>query len=134
MTSLGNHVGRISVIVTLVSGIFLHGWRLLDLSAFERFFTAQRDALFTIPIVISIVAVIATWRHFRFRSRLERAVVLFTLAYFIVSMPLHLQTWFTGNVDYIARFPKWYSGVFILYSSALIGVWINLRVGDPESA
>lgn len=134
MIALRDHIGRISVIVTLASGIFLHGWRLLNLSGFERFFTPQRDALFTIPIVISIVSMIATWRYFRFRNRLERGIVLFTLGYFIVSMPLHLQTWFTGNVDYIARFPRWYSVLFILYSSALIGVWINLQVGEPESS
>jgi hypothetical protein len=129
-----NQIGRISVIITLAFGIFLHGYRLFHPVGFARFFTPQLDAIFTIPIVISIAAVIATWRHFRFRNRFERGAVLFTLGYFVVSMPLHFQTWFTRNVEYIAHFPEWYSVFFILYSSALIGLWITLEVAEPESS
>lgn len=123
--------GRWLVIVTLLIGIGLHLTRLIVGSdAFQPLFTATLDAIFTIPIVLGIIGMVRTWRFIQFRGRFEKGVAIFTLAYFVVSMPLHFQTWFTGNTDYITAFPWWYSLVFISYSSLLLFVWSRLRIQD----
>jgi len=126
---MNNNWGRWTVIFTLITGIVLHSTRLIvGVDAFQDIFTPLLDAIFTIPIVIGIIGIIATRKYFEFRGWLEKGVVIFTLFYFVVSMPLHFQTWFTGNVDYIANFPYSYSFIFIAYSSVLIFVWARLKV------
>lgn len=126
---MNSNWGRWTVIFTLITGIVLHSTRLIvGVNAFQELFTPLLDAIFTIPIVIGIIGIIATWKYFEFRGWLEKGVVIFTLFYFVVSMPLHFQTWFTGNVDYIANFPYSYSFIFIAYSSVLIFVWARLKV------
>jgi len=44
------------------------------------------------------------------------------------SIPLHVQTWYTKNTDYILVFPMWYSLVFLAYSSIMVFVWSRLKI------
>jgi hypothetical protein len=127
--NLSTNWGRYAVLLTLFTGILLHSARLIvGVSAFQGIFTPMLDAIFTIPIVVGIIGMIVTWKHIQFRNRWEKGVVIFTLGYFVVSMPLHLRTWFTGNTDYIAGFPYWYSFIFLGYTAILVWVWLRVKV------
>ena len=121
--------GRYFVLLTLVTGVIFHITRLIvGVSDFQNMFTPTVDAIFTMPIVIGIIGILATWKYMHFRNRWEKGAVVITLAYFTLSMPLHLRTWFTGNTDYIAGFPYWYSIIFLAYTSVLLWVWWRLKV------
>ena len=120
---------RYLVIFTLLVGVGFHSVRLvIGVEAFQVIFTPMVDAIFSIPIILAIVAMFRGWPVFDFRGRVEKAIVMFTVAYFIVSMPLHFQTWFTQDTSYIMRFPWWYSLVFISYTSVLAWVWARLKI------
>lgn len=122
-------LARYLVILTLLVGIGFHGTRLaIGAEAFQEIFTPMVDSIFSIPIVLAILAMFRGWPVFRFRGKLDKSVAIVTLLYFIVSMPLHVQTWFTQDTSYILRFPWWYSLVFISYSSILLRVWARLGV------
>ncbi len=126
---------RYLVIVTLVIGVAFHATRLfIGVTAFQSVFTPLVDALFSIPIVLAIVAMILGWRAFAFRGRLEKAIVIVTLGYFILTMPLHLKTWVTKDTSYIEHFPWWYGFVFIGYAIVLLWVWARLRVMPTEGS
>jgi hypothetical protein len=121
--------GRWMIVLTFIIGIIFHTTRLIiGVEAFQEIFTPVIDAIFTIPIVLGIIGVIMTWPYFDFRNRLEKGAIIVTLGYFIVSMPLHLQTWFTNDTGYIARFPWWYSLVFLSYSTILMIFWLRLGI------
>jgi hypothetical protein len=120
---------RYLVIFTLLTGMGFHVTRLvIGVDAFQAIFTPAIDAAFSVPIILSIAAMLSGWAVFDFRSRFEKGVVLFTLAYFTVSMPLHFKTWFTQDTSYIASFPWWYGLVFITYTSGLLWIWMRLRI------
>ena len=126
--------GRWMVIFTLMVGIIFHSTCLIvGVDTFQEIFTPTVDAIFTIPIIFGIIGMIATWRYFQFRGRIEKGIIIFSLAYFILTMPLHLRTWFTNNTEYIISFPWWYSIIFISYSSVLIFVWTRLQTKRTTS-
>lgn len=123
------NLGRISVIFTLCTGILIHSTRLIvGPERFQLIFTPQIDAVFTIPIILGIVGMFWMRPYYHFRNRWEQGAVIFTQVYFIVSLPLHLQTWFSGSTEYTAFFPWWYSLIFLGYSTLLIWVWVRLRL------
>ena len=131
MKNLNTNWGRYAVIVTLLTGMLLHGTRLIvGVEAFQGILTPLLDALFSIPIILGIVGMAVTWKYIRFRNRWEKGAAILTAFYFTASMPLHLKTWFAGNTDYIAAFPWWYSIIFISYSSVLLYVWWRLNMED----
>jgi hypothetical protein len=55
-------------------------------------------------------------------------LVSVTGVYFLLSVPLHIQTWYTQNTDYILVFPMWFSLIFLTYSSLLVIVWSRLKI------
>jgi hypothetical protein len=123
---------RYFVISTLLIGIGFHVTRLIaGVEKFQTMFTPLVDALFSIPIILGIAASVWGWPAFDLRSRARKAVVMVTIAYFAASMPLHFRTWFTWDTSYIARFPWWYSLVFLSYTSILMWVWLRLEL-RPE--
>jgi hypothetical protein len=120
---------RYLVVFTLMVGVSLHVTRLvIGPEAFQPLFTPLVDTLFSIPILLAVPAMLWAWSAFDFRGRVDKWIVAFTVAYFTISMPLHVQTWFTQDTTYILRFPAWYSWVFLSYTSALLWVWLRLRM------
>jgi hypothetical protein len=120
---------RFLVIHTLLAGVGFHVTRLvIGVEAFQALFTPTVDAAFSVPIILAILAMFGGWPVFRFRRKADKPVVMITLAYFTLSVPLHVQTWFTQDTSYILSFPWWYSLIFIGYSSLLVWVWARLRV------
>lgn len=127
--SIKTNWGRWMIILTLLIGAIFHTTRLIvGVATFQDMYTTTVDALFTIPIVLGIIGVLITWHYINFRNRIEKGITILTLAYFTFSMPLHLQTWFTNDTGYIARFPWWFSFIFLSYTTVLLIIWARLRI------
>ena len=122
---------RPAVLITLGIGMYLHFTRLfLGTELLIKYiYTAAFDAVFAIPMLIGVISFLPTWKHIVFRNKFERVIVSLTGVYFLASVPLHIQTWYTQNTDYILAFPIWFSYLFLTYSSLLMIVWLRLRVG-----
>jgi hypothetical protein len=125
-----SRVTRPAVLITLCIGIYLHVTRLfLGTELLIKYiYTATFDAVFAIPMLLGVITFLPAWKHFVFRNKFEKVVVAITGLYFLVSVPLHIQTWITQSTDYILAFPMWYSLVFLAYSSLLVIVWWRLKV------
>ncbi len=121
---------RPAVLITLVIGMYLHVTRLFigTEMLIKYIYTATFDAMFAIPMLVGVLSFLPAWKHFVFRNKFEKVVVAITGVYFLISMPLHVQTWYTQNTDYILVFPMWFSLVFLTYSSVLMLVWWRLKV------
>jgi len=121
---------RSAVLITLGIGMYLHFTRLfLGTELLIKYiYTAAFDAVFAIPMLIGVVSFLPTWKHIVFRNKFEKVLVTVTGIYFLLSVPLHIQTWYTQNTDYILVFPMWFSLIFLTYSSLLVIVWSRLRI------
>ena len=121
---------RSAVLITLGIGMYLHFTRLfLGTELLIKYiYTAAFDAVFAIPMLIGVVSFLPTWKHIVFRSKFEKVLVSVTGVYFLLSVPLHIQTWYTQNTDYILVFPMWFSLIFLTYSSLLVIVWSRLKI------
>ena len=122
-------IARISVTTTLLIGAGMHLSRLiLGTDWFiANVYTPLADSIFTLPIALGAIAIIAARDEYDFRNRFEKAIVSWSGTYFTASIPLHLQTWFTQNTHYARLFPMWFSGVFLVYTSIMQVVWWNLK-------
>lgn len=125
-----SRITRPAVLITLGIGMYLHFTRLfLGTELLIKYiYTATFDAVFAIPMLIGVVSFIATWKHIVFRNKFERVIVSLTGVYFLASVPLHVQTWYTQNTNYILVFPMWFSLLFLTYSSLLVIVWSRLKI------
>ena len=121
---------RSAVLITLGIGMYLHFTRLfLGTELLIKYiYTAAFDAVFAIPMLIGVVSFLPTWKHIVFRSKFEKVLVSVTGVYFLLSVPLHIQTWYTQNTDYILVFPMWFSLIFLTYSTLLVIVWSRLKI------
>ena len=121
---------RSAVLITLGIGMHLHFTRLfLGTELLIKYiYTAAFDAVFAIPMLIGVISFLSTWKHIVFRNKFERVLVSLTGVYFLASVPLHVQTWYTQNTDYILIFPLWFSFLFLTYSSLLVIVWSRLKI------
>ena len=125
---------RPAVLITLGIGMYLHFTRLfLGTELLIKYiYTAAFDAVFAIPMLIGVISFLPTWKHIVFRNKFERVIVSLTGVYFLASVPLHVQTWYTQNTDYILIFPLWFSLLFLTYSSLLVIVWSRLKIVIDE--
>lgn len=125
---------RPAVLITLGIGMYLHFTRLfLGTELLIKYiYTAAFDAVFAVPMLIGAVSFLSTWKHIVFRNKFEKALVAVTGIYFLLSLPLHVQTWYTQNTNYILGFPMWFSLVFLTYSSLLVFVWWRLQIVFEE--
>ncbi len=125
-----SYVIRPAVLITLGIGMYLHFTRLFlgTELLIKCIYTAAFDAVFAIPMLIGVVSFLPTWKHIVFQSKFEKVSVGVTGIYFSFSVPLHIQTWYTQNTDYILVFPMWFSLIFLTYSSLLVIVWSRLKI------
>lgn len=94
----------------------------------KHIYTATFDALFALPMLLGVISFLPAWKRIVFRNKLEKTAVAITGVYFLASVPLHIQTWYTQSTDYILVFPQWFSLVFLTYSSLLVFVWWRLKI------
>lgn len=97
-------------LLTLATGLCLHGSSLLMTREHfvETIFTPQFDVVFAIPM--SIAGLTGAWLYRRavFAALWQRLVYLFLCAYFLISIVLHVRTWFTWDTSYVLAFPWFY--------------------------
>ncbi|MCG8351563.1 MAG: hypothetical protein MI924_27670 [Chloroflexales bacterium] len=128
-------VARISVMLTLVTGIYLHLSRLIfgiELTL-ERLITTTFDSVFAFVLTFTAIALFMARKNVLIRNGVERVLFYFTLVYFSLSVLLHARTWFVpDNPQMLRVFPEWYSLFFLLMTSLLIIGWWNLRA-KPHS-
>ena len=126
-----SHVTKPAVLITLGIGMYLHLTRLFIGTELliKYIYTATFDTVFAIPMLLGVFSFLPAWKHIAFRNKFEKVIVILTGVYFLASVPLHIQTWYTQNTDYILAFPIWFSYLFLTYSSLLMIVWLRLRVG-----
>ena len=63
----------------------------------------------------------------------HRLVYGFLAIYFTVSIPLHIQTFFTQRADYIMAFPEWYSFFILPVMAGLLVFALRLRFTDADA-
>ncbi|NOK62923.1 MAG: hypothetical protein GFH27_549293n320 [Chloroflexi bacterium AL-W] len=123
-------LARISVMLTLVIGIYLHLSRLIfgiELTH-ERLLTTTFDSVFAFVILFPSIALFMARNKVLIRNTVERVLFYFTLIYFSLSVVLHARTWFVpDNPQMLQVFPEWYSLFSLLLTSLLITGWWNLR-------
>jgi hypothetical protein len=121
---------RVCVLITLVTGIYLHLSRLIfgiDLTL-EKLVTTAFDSVFAFVLIFATLAIFRARKEVLFRTGLDRVVFYFTLVYFSISVPIHVRTWFVpDNPQTLRLFPELYSVVFLFLSGSMIIGWWNLR-------
>jgi hypothetical protein len=105
-------------LLTLATGAVLHGSSLpLGRETFVKvLFTPQFDAIFAMPMTAAGTLGLLLYRRAIFRAPWQRVVYIAMLAYFILSIVIHLRTLFTWDTSYVLAFPSWYSlPIFIVF-------------------
>jgi hypothetical protein len=100
-------------IITLATGALLHAARLLlgDDYLFQHIMTPAFDRLFLLPIAYCGASGLLAWRQIEFRSRWHKAIMAIIILYMLVSIPIHLKTYFTNSIEHMRQFPLWVSVV-----------------------
>ena len=128
---------RVSVMLVLVTGMYLHLSRLLfgiDLTL-ERLVTTAFDSVFAVVLIFVTVAIFMARKEVAPRNRIERFLFFFTLVYMGISVPIHVRTWFVpDNPEMLRLFPAWYSALFLCYTSLMLFGWWNLRAKPAPTA
>ena len=117
------------VVVTIIIGTYLHvsvlflGHELV----IKHIFTPAFDMILAIPMVYSAIGMIAFWRRVALRNLWQKIFYGFSVVYFVGSVPLHVQTYFTSDLSYVAWFPVWYSAVLMPLFAYFIYFFWNLE-------
>lgn len=125
-----SRLAKPAVLITLGIGMYLHFTRLFIGTELliKYIYTATFDAIFAIPMLLGVISFLPAWKRIAFRNKFEKVAVAITGVYFLVSVPIHIQTWYTQSTAYILFFPIWFSFVFLTYSSLLMIVWWRLEI------
>lgn len=125
-----SRVARPAVLITLGIGMYLHFTRLFIGTELliKYIYTATFDTVFSIPMLIGLVGFLPAWKRMVLPNKFEKIVVIATGLLFVLSVPLHVQTWYTQSTNYILVFPMAYSIIFLAYSSVMVFVWSRLTI------
>ena len=125
-----SRVARPAVLITLGIGMYLHFTRLFIGTELliKYIYTATFDTVFSIPMLIGLVGFLPAWKRMACRNKFEKIVVIATGLLLVLSVPLHVQTWYTQSTNYILVFPMAYSIIFLAYSSVMVFVWSRLTI------
>jgi hypothetical protein len=109
---------------SLVFGIYLHVSRLIfgDDLLLQHLLKPVVDEILAISITYAAIAGLAGWKQLRFRSRAHRIVSMVILGFIIVSVPIHVATFFGAPMSRYTAFPMWYSLVEAAFLFPAFGV------------
>lgn len=123
-------VARIGVLVTLVTGIYMHLSRLvfgIDLTL-QHLVTNRFDSAFAVVLILATLAVFMARHAVFIGNGLDKFLFYFTLVYFAVSVPIHVRSWFVPeNTQMLRIFPAWYSVFFLMMTGLMLLGWSKLR-------
>ena len=116
-------------IFVIATGFYLHLTRLFvgDDILIQYILTPLFDQLFAIPMTLAGIAGILGWNRMEFRSRGHKAFTRFIVTYMIVSIPIHIATYFTNSTEFTRGFPIWLSAVYLPFFMAVIVALLRLR-------
>jgi len=114
-----------AIIITLIMGMYLHVTSLfIGRELLLRYIlTPSFDAALAVPMTYAGIVGWLMWRRVIHPNRWHLVFYTFTILYFTISIPIHVQTFITQRTDYILAFPWWYS-YFILVVQAGMLVFI----------
>lgn len=114
-------------IATLVFGIYLHLTRLVfgDELLLRYLLTPTVDRIFSIPMTYAAITGLVGWRRLVFRGRAHRIASIVVLGIFVLSVPLHILSYFGNSMARFAAFPMWYSfaEAAVLYPAFIVALW-----------
>jgi hypothetical protein len=120
---------------TLATGLCLHGSSLFI--GREQFvatvFTPTFDAIFAVPMTIAGIAAAWVYRRAIFAAAWQKWVYWFLLAYFGLSILIHLRTLFTWDTSYVLAFPAFYPFVAMTLM-LLLGIFTVRQRFSPARA
>lgn len=125
-----SQLAKPAALITLGIGMYLHFTRLFIGTELliKYIYTATFDMVFSIPMLIGLVSFLPAWKRIVFRNKFEKVVVVATGLLLLLSVPLHVQTWYSESTNYILVFPMAYSIIFLAYSSVMVFVWSRLKI------
>lgn len=122
-------------IVSLCLGILLHGARLILGNEIALRFVLRPwvDKILAILLILAASAGLLGWKRLRFTGPMHRKICLFILAFVIVSVPIHVATYFGAPMSRLTRFPMWYSFIeaLLLYPAFIVAIF-RLRLNRPQ--
>ena len=129
----GFYFRQLGVLVIAI-GFYLHLTRLFvgDTILIQYILTPLFDQLFAIPMALAGVAGIMSWDRMEFRSRGHKLFVRLIVIYIIVSLPIHIATYFTHSTEFTRLFPIWLSAIYLPFFSAVILAILRLRYKETK--
>jgi len=120
---------KLAIIVMLITGMYLHVTSLfIGRELLMRYIlTPTFDAVLGVPMTYGGIVGWIIWRRVVHPTGWHRFVYAFTIVYFTISIPIHLQTLITQHTDYILAFPWWYSYFILLVQLGLLVFAWRLR-------
>jgi hypothetical protein len=119
-------------------GGLLHLERLIvgDEYLFRNIMTPTFDRWFLVPIAYCGVSGLVGWRELKFRSRWHKAFLAIVVVYMLISIPIHLTTYFTNSIDHMRQFPMWVSVVlqpyYVVIAIALWRTELKSQASEPS--
>ncbi|RIK44121.1 MAG: hypothetical protein DCC55_03650 [Chloroflexi bacterium] len=120
---------------TILMGMCLHLTRLLigDALTMQYVVTPTFDQYFVLPIAYAGISGLLSWRRMKFHSRGHKLFIGFIIFYMLISIPIHVTTWFTHSTAHLQLFPLWYSVVLQpVYAAMLVALWRVMFQPDTE--
>ena len=120
---------KFAIIATLIMGMYLHVTSLfIGRELLMRYvLTPMFDAVLAVPMTYAGIVGWVVWRRVVHPNRWHRFIYGFTIVYFTVSIPIHVQTFITQRTDYILAFPWWYSYFILLVQVGMLAFVRRLR-------
>jgi len=86
--------------------------------------TPRFDMFFAIPMTYAGISGWFAWKRVIHPGLWHRVIYGFLTVYFIVSIPIHAQTFIKGSTDFFRQFPEGYSLFSLpLMMALLVFVW-----------
>jgi hypothetical protein len=121
---------RHAIAITLIAGIYLHltalfiGRELL----MRHILTPTFEVFLAIPMTYAGVMGLVLWRRVEHPAPWHAVLYGFIVVYFLISIPLHIQTLVTQSTAYILVFPSWYSYLAVAMQLGLLAFANTIRL------
>ena len=111
-------------------GLAVHAARLVvGIDAVQALvMTRAFDSVFALIMLLVLILLWRARNAIDFRGHGDRALFWGTFGYVGLSVLLHARSWvFASATDIFARFPLWYSALFLVVIVAVLTLWWRLR-------
>jgi hypothetical protein len=119
-----------AIAATLIAGIYLHltslfiGRELL----IQYILTPTFEAFLAVPMTYAGIMGLLLWRRVEHPALWHTILYGVIVIYFLISIPLHIQTLVTQSTAYILVFPWWYSYLAVAIQLAFLAYTRTIRL------